>query len=1255
MSRNRFRIGFFTQASYQKYQADMLSGVVAAAAEFDADIVRLTLEIDFTVYMPDDEKRTRLANLCSAAKNFSLDGMLVLGWAVSARDVRELLGCGAEYPIVALGTKLDGVPSVYQDGGVHIEGLVSHLVEQHKRKKIAFIEPTIPDSRVDYYKTAMQRYGIFDPYFVVSRKDVGITVYLGFEERAKRITDFLLGGKRERPDAIMSMSAEEAVTITSNMIAGNVRVPEDIAVTSWEESDLCRYNEPQITTVYYPFYEIGYEGGRTLLRHLAGGRLEMETIAQSKIIFRRSCGCNSLPFSKGDGAKPGASQPLLSLGEGAKGKIAEELNPRLSVLVAEEAMAAFERSLACGDAGLFRRWLEGIIGLRGGSVELLHMIRDDIFAIRGALKPHTAIAPGEACTAEDIWMDSQIVIGQWIEKAFGAENLYEIQFALKVKEMGLDLIRAFDLGRIRELFAKNLLRLSVPACYLFEAEPGDCGFGACRMLFGFADGEVLPEPAKGSGAFPTETLFGAARHTYLVHMLRIRNTLIGYALYEYSIRDERIYTTLSVELSSAIHGAKVVNELTRTNADLLAARNEVLANMEIIRARTAEVEESNRKLSDLDNLKNDFIANITHDFRSPLMIILNNIDLSLKYDDALSADTRKKLKVVLESSYKLKSSIDRLLDLAKLDAHGLRISVKRVPIRRFITEVADFYKSVVYNTGIEVESVIGMREKEIYTDPDKLEEVLNNVISNSMKFVDPGNGKITIGLEEEDARVRIYVSDNGIGIPKNKLETIFGRFEQLESGRKSRYRGTGIGLAFSRELMSYLKGTIHAESEGPGKGARFVIEIPEGKSLFTPEEISDDEASYTGEDPRRVERKSTIESQLAASLDKEGVRVAFADPNGENEFDPKKGVILIIDDNREIREIVLEYLRNNGYANFILAADGFQGVEAAYAYRPDLIISDYNMPNLRGDQIHDELAGNPDFRKIPFVFLTAVADKNIVLERKKKGALAYLGKPVDEADLILTIELHLAKYMELKSTLYQATVDELTKLNNKRNLLKLARNQLGIRRLRDVSFLFMDLDHFKRINDNYGHQTGDSVLEAAGGTIRNTLRQYDIAGRYGGEEFLIVLPETSADNAAIVAEKLRNRIKEIKIPVGSTTVSCTASFGISSLLGNGKAVARELGIPDIGSLFDIDHGRNADWETVGKLKLRIPDVLISIADKAMYESKRTTCTDCGFQSSEPEGFADSECPECKSARFVIGRDRVTIAPDVEQARENTDT
>jgi diguanylate cyclase (GGDEF)-like protein len=298
------------------------------------------------------------------------------------------------------------------------------------------------------------------------------------------------------------------------------------------------------------------------------------------------------------------------------------------------------------------------------------------------------------------------------------------------------------------------------------------------------------------------------------------------------------------------------------------------------------------------------------------------------------------------------------------------------------------------------------------------------------------------------------------------------------------------------------------------------------------------------------------------------------------------------------------------------------------------------MPVMSGDKFHNELAGNPDFRKIPFIFLSAITDRHLIIERKMRGAVAYLSKPIDPADFLFTAEVHVKNYMEYKETLQAAAIDELTGLNNRKFMIKLLQDRLAVRMLRELSVVFIDIDRFKLVNDTHGHQAGDAVLAKIGHLLQRSLRKYDFAGRYGGEEFIAVLPDTKLDEAVIAAEKLRLLISEKGITYGNETIRCTASFGVASLLDEEPNLRRELEIDSLRALYVVSDNKTADWVRIEEKKGRIADLLIRYADEALYEAKTSACLTCGFKSVSPTDFGEGSCPECGSRSLKPGRNRV---------------
>ncbi len=653
-----------------------------------------------------------------------------------------------------------------------------------------------------------------------------------------------------------------------------------------------------------------------------------------------------------------------------------------------------------------------------------------------------------------------------------------------------------------------------------------------------------------------------------------------------------------------------------------------------------EIIKAEKQKEKLDSLKNDFIANITHDFRSPLTVILNISDLELKTDKY----DKESFKSIYNAGIRLKNSIDRLLEIAKMDALGIKLNIQKVNPILFLQRVIAFYSSSVLGSGIKI--VQKFKDKKIsnfYTDIEKLEEIIDNIISNAIKFVDPNEGRITIDLLNKKESIAIIIEDNGIGIPKEKLDIIFNRFEQAHEGRNSKYKGTGIGLAFARQLVGFLKGNIWAESEGEDKGSKFFVELKKGKNIF-------DEKEFLNEkEEREIRRKyyysdikEIIQSEIDKKLKKNEIIKIFKELNKENEYDYKKGLILIVDDDRIISEIVMRYLMNDGYKNFILAPDGKLALDTVFEYIPDIIICDYNMPNMRGDIFHNELIDNPKYKEIPIIFLSAIADRNIMVERKEKGAGAYLKKPIDEEDLLLTVDFHIKKYFEYLKVSQLATIDELTGLNNRRAIISNLKHELSIRKYRDLSLIFFDIDHFKEINDTHGHQVGDKILINIGEIIKKSIRNYDIPGRYGGDEFIIILIDTNIEQASYVAEILRNKIEKNRFRNQEEDIYISASFGVTSLKDNAGYIEKTLKIDNLKNIYEIKNINEVDWNKIEEFKFQISEVLLKMADMSLYRAKQTSCKKCNFTSEKLSDFNYNICSKCKSSDLITGRNKVYV-------------
>jgi diguanylate cyclase (GGDEF)-like protein len=280
-------------------------------------------------------------------------------------------------------------------------------------------------------------------------------------------------------------------------------------------------------------------------------------------------------------------------------------------------------------------------------------------------------------------------------------------------------------------------------------------------------------------------------------------------------------------------------------------------------------------------------------------------------------------------------------------------------------------------------------------------------------------------------------------------------------------------------------------------------------------------------------------------------------------FQPNECLILIVDDVTHNIRLLDKILDGVGY-NTVFANSGKQALEIIgnKASQIDLILLDLMMPEMDGIEVCNILKSNPMYQDIPIIFITADESPQSLLNAFKTGAIDYLKKPLDKAELLLRVENQLKlnkvyaglrrsndELLEAYALLQQlATVDPLTGLENRRSLMDFSEVQLKLaqRYKSFFSILLIDLDYFKKINDTYGHLIGDEILKNIAKILKESLRNVDHIGRFGGEEFIVILPNTTLKNAVLVAEKVRDAIANFKHNIEEQIIQATVSIGIAS-------------------------------------------------------------------------------------------------------------
>ncbi|MGK7920844.1 MAG: diguanylate cyclase [Trichodesmium sp.] len=309
----------------------------------------------------------------------------------------------------------------------------------------------------------------------------------------------------------------------------------------------------------------------------------------------------------------------------------------------------------------------------------------------------------------------------------------------------------------------------------------------------------------------------------------------------------------------------------------------------------------------------------------------------------------------------------------------------------------------------------------------------------------------------------------------------------------------------------------------------------------------------------------------------------------ESLFNPQQFYILAVDDistNLKLLRVILEPL---GYS-LTFAKGGYQAIERVKASKPDLILLDLMMPEMNGLEVCKQLKSDPEYADIPIIFLTASNEQEHIIDAFASGAVDYISKPFKPPELFARIRNHLllkdtidqlkSTQIELQNALAEvnklANTDPLTGALNRRSLFNFAHQEFNrvSRYGPPFSILLMDLDYFKKINDNYGHQVGDQALCEFVKSINNTIRNVDILGRYGGEEFVVILPETNGEEALLLAERIRKIVANNIIKTDQGNLQLTVSIGVSTYSREDKTFDDMISRADQGVYQAKEQGRN---------------------------------------------------------------------------------
>ncbi len=385
------------------------------------------------------------------------------------------------------------------------------------------------------------------------------------------------------------------------------------------------------------------------------------------------------------------------------------------------------------------------------------------------------------------------------------------------------------------------------------------------------------------------------------------------------------------------------------------------------------------RLKELDQVKSDFFSNVTHEFRTPLTLILGHLEQVIP--NIADERAKKELVVVKRNAKLLEKLINQLLDIAKIEADRMDLDLRKGNIVPFLNEVQRSFSSLADRKGVGLKFEVKEETVNMDFDPDKIELIFYNLLSNAFKFTDTGEVSLSVGLTEKEGReyCKLVVQDTGIGIVEEQIPKVFDRFYQSENSRWRKNKGTGIGLALVKDLVELHDGKIDLKSIS-GVGTEIIILLPIEQQMLNKES----EMEIPALDP------IDPDLEVAAEFEPSAQTLSEEEINAQN-------IVLVIEDNDDIRNFLRLTLEPT-YRVFD-AVDGEAGLEKATEIIPDLIICDVMMPGKDGFEVTKILKKQEKTSHVPVVLLTAKAGVENRITGLETGADAYIPKPFSSEEL----------------------------------------------------------------------------------------------------------------------------------------------------------------------------------------------------------------------------------------------------------------
>ncbi|OQX96600.1 hypothetical protein B6I21_00550 [candidate division KSB1 bacterium 4572_119] len=385
-----------------------------------------------------------------------------------------------------------------------------------------------------------------------------------------------------------------------------------------------------------------------------------------------------------------------------------------------------------------------------------------------------------------------------------------------------------------------------------------------------------------------------------------------------------------------------------------------------------------KELTKANRVKTNFFTTMSHELRTPLNSITSLTDVLIKQmSGELNPEQLKQVKIISQNGKDLLKLINDLLDLSRIDAGKMDVSYNYFSIRELIQTSIDKMRPLCDRKNLKLELRVDRNfPKYVFSDSDKIRQVLTNLLGNAVKFTQKGKIKVSAKFDQRASSIQLSVADSGIGMSENEADQIFKKFSRTENVSRKKIEGSGLGLSISYQLLQLMGGSIHVESK-KGKGSTFHVTIPV--------------------------KKITTERQAPTTAEKIDKTVPPTRQGNKKKSRRQQKTILVIDDNRDNQYAAKFILEEQGH-RAIFAGDGAEGIQQAKKEKPDLILMDLMMPGIDGYQATRKIRNINQFKKVPIIAMTAKTPREDKKKAIKAGCNDYLNKPFTLDDILEKIE-----------------------------------------------------------------------------------------------------------------------------------------------------------------------------------------------------------------------------------------------------------